>query len=314
MKNEKVSKKKKYIIITLVSIVSIVIGLFAAMAPLIMDDMVNKHMDVEIFNSSDYGVDSIPHSFITEDELNIVAWEVEVENPKGIVILLSGMQGPSVTSFFGYSKLLRDNNYASLLIEMRGHGDSEGDRVSLGIEEILDVKAGVDYIKSTNKYKDVPLIVWGTSMGGVTAINAIGELADIDGIISCSAYSSWEDVFSDNMISMGMPSIIANVERPFLTAYMGFSYGFGNLKINPMKEIKKLNGRPALIAHSTEDTQIPYASFERLIEQISEDDNIEVFVREGDEHFIYYDEYFDNPEEDIEFTSVILSFLNDNFD
>lgn len=99
MKIEKVSKKKKIIIIIIVSIACIVVGLFAVMAPLIMGDMVNKHMDVEIYSSVDYGVDSISHNFITEDDLNIVAWEVEAENPKGIVILLSGMQGPSVTSF-----------------------------------------------------------------------------------------------------------------------------------------------------------------------------------------------------------------------
>lgn len=313
MKTKKKVSIKKIIIIISMIIFILIIGVFSAIPPIIMSKMVNSHMDVEVISPNVYGIDAESLKLITDDELDIAAWEVEVENPKAIVILLSGIQNPSVTAFWGYSKMLMDHGYSSLLIEMRAHGDSEGDRVSLGMDEYLDVKAGVEYIKSIKKNEKLPIIVWGTSMGGTTAINSIGEIPEIDGLISCSAYSSWPDVFCDNMVRMGMPRFIANIEKPFVSLYIGFAYGFDKLDINPLREIKKLNGRPAFIAHSKDDSQVPYASFERIMKK-AKGQNIQEFVREGDEHFIIYDEYFDNPVEDREFSSAIINFLDTNFD
>jgi esterase/lipase len=313
MKTKKKVSIKKIIIIISMIIFILIIGVFSAIPPIIMSKMVNSHMDVEVISPNVYGIDAESLKLITDDELDIAAWEVEVENPKAIVILLSGIQNPSVTAFWGYAKMLMDNGYSSLLIEMRAHGDSEGDRVSLGMDEYLDVKAGVEYIKSIKKNEKLPIIVWGTSMGGTTAINSIGEIPEIDGLISCSAYSSWPDVFCDNMVRMGMPRFIANIEKPFVSLYIGFAYGFDKLDINPLREIKKLNGRPAFIAHSKDDSQVPYASFERIMKK-AKGQNIQEFVREGDEHFIIYDEYFDNPVEDREFSSAIINFLDTNFD
>ncbi|WP_066502501.1 alpha/beta hydrolase [Abyssisolibacter fermentans] len=313
MKKNKISKKKKIIIAVISILLCILIGIFSAIPALVMSDMVNSHMDVEVYSSNEYGLKSESINLTTEDGLSIAAWEVNTEKPKAIVILLSGIQNPSVTAFWGYSKMLKDNNYASLLIEMRAHGDSDGDKVCLGMDEYLDVKAGVKYIKGNKNYKDVPIVVWGTSMGGSTAINSIGEIPEIDGLISCSAYSSWQDAFCDNMVNMGIPSFMVTIEKPFVSIYMGFTYGFNKLDINPLEEIQKLNGRPALLAHSTEDSQVPYASFERLIVKAKEQDNIQIFEREGDEHFICYTEYFENPIEDTEFSLAILKFLNENF-
>lgn len=303
---------KKVIIIIVSIIFLIIIGIFIAIPPMVMSSMANQHMDVEVIAANEFGIVAESLKLITEDELSIVAWKVEADNPKAIVILLSGIQNPSVTAFWGYSKMLMDHGYSSLLIEMRAHGDSEGNRVSLGMDEYLDVKAGVEYIKGDTKHEDVPIIVWGTSMGGTTAINAIGEIDEIDGLISCSAYSSWPDVFCDNMVNMGMPSFIAAIEKPFVSLYLGIAYGFDKLDINPLSEIQKLNGRPAFIAHSKEDSQVPYASFERIIEK-AKDQNIEIFVREGDEHFIIYEEHFENPIEDKEFSTAVLEFLESNF-
>lgn len=306
-------KRTKILLTGLIILFCLVIVVLAAIPPLIINGMVNKHMNVEVYSPEDFGLSDVQAlSLQTADGLAIASWLTEVESPKGIVILLSGIQNPSVTAFFGYGKMLSDNGYASLLIEMRAHGSSEGDRVALGMDEWQDVKAGVDYIKSQDALKEVPVIVWGTSMGGTTAINATGEIPEIDGLISCSAFSSWTDVFSDNMTNMGAPSFFPVIERPFVDLYLGFTYGFNKLKIVPTQEIHKLNGRPALIIHSTGDSQVPFSSFDRIMANAPE--TVETFVRQGDYHFICYDEYFDNPVQDQEFSAVILQFLKKHFE
>ena len=61
-------------------------------------------------------------------------------------------------------------------------------------------------------------------MGGATAINSIGEIEEIDGLISLSAYSSWVDVFYDNMVSLGIPKFVATIEKPFVWLFNYFKF------------------------------------------------------------------------------------------
>ncbi|MDZ4179266.1 MAG: alpha/beta hydrolase, partial [Coriobacteriia bacterium] len=105
---------------------------------------------------------------------------------------------------------------------------------------------------------------------------------------------------------------LASVQRAFVRLYISAKYGFENRNIVPKKEIRHLGDRPALIVHSTGDSQIPYANFERLVEHASA--NIETWVREGDHHFIVADEqHLLNPRQDEEYAGRIMGFLERHF-
>jgi fermentation-respiration switch protein FrsA (DUF1100 family) len=301
----------KMITIIIIVLAVIVVAGFAAIPPIVMKDMVLLHVDVSEMPPEQFGVEAEEVWLTTEDGLRLISWEVKADDPRGIVIFLSGIHNPSVTAYFGHAKMMADNGYSSLLIEMRSHGRSEGSKIYVGTREYLDTKAGVEYIKSQPAYKDLPVIVFGVSMGGATAINSIGEIPDIDGLISVSAFSSWEDAFCDNMIVMGFPPIAAKMEKPFVRLYMGLEFGFGSIRISPVNEIKKLDGRPALLMHSTEDSQIPFASFERLKKAAT--GQVETFVRTGDHHMMCMEEHFTEPWKDEEYAGAILSFLEEHF-
>lgn len=292
-------------------IILFIITAFAMIPIQIIGKMTNFHSAVEIYDSDMFGVESNKIELTTEDNLKLVAWEVEAEKPKGTVIFISGIHNPSVTYFFPHAKMMLNDDYSSLLIEMRAHGESEGDKIGLGMYEYLDVEAGVKYIQSKEEYKDLPIIVFGVSMGGAIAINSIGQIEDIDGLISLSAYSNWADVFCDNMVELGVPKWVAAIEKPFVWGYLCFEYGFDKISINPLNEIQKLDGRPALIMHSKEDSQVPFESYERLIENVGE--NVSSYVREGNYHFITYDGYSNKPWADKEYANSILNFLEENF-
>jgi fermentation-respiration switch protein FrsA (DUF1100 family) len=111
----------------------------------------------------------------------------------------------------------------------------------------------------------------------------------------------------------GIPKFLGILDIPFLSFYLGFHFGFDALKYSPINGIAKLGERPILMMHSTGDTQVPYSEFERLL-KAAESKRVQVttFIREGDVHFIYYDEYFDEPAQDTEFSHAIMQFLNQN--
>ena len=147
-------------------------------------------------------------------------------------------------------------------------------------------------------------------MGAGTVIIAAGEIPRIDAVISISAFSSWPDLFVDNMAMTGIPKVLGIIDIPFLQMYMGLHFGFEALAYSPVNGIAKLGDRPILMMHSTGDTQVPYREFESLLDK-AKNKNIDVttFIREGDEHFICYEQFVKTPTLDVEFSQAILSFL-----
>lgn len=289
----------------------LVLGVLIAVPPVVMGPMVDKHVDfTKVYAAEDYGLSAEKLTLKTDDGLNISAFRVHRDNPRAVVIFISGIHGPSVTAFFGHAKMLADRGYASVLFDTRAHGESDGNRIGLGYEEWQDTKAVVDYIQSIDEYADVPTVVFGVSMGGAIAINSIAQIPQIDGLISMSAYSSWPDVFCDNMVTMGAPAAFAWVEKPFVSAYVMLKYGIGARNMTPINQISNLGDRPALFIHSDEDSQVPFASFERLMRKAPE--HVESWVRDGDLHMICKD--YDNPLNDAEYAERILSFLAKHFD
>ncbi len=293
----------------LIALIFLACLIFAGIPIVVVGDMVNLHVDFgETWTGSEYGLNSDKLNLTTSDGLRIVAYEVTAEQPEAVIIFLSGIHNPSVTAFFGHARMLHDEGYASMLLEMRAHGESEGDVIGLGYEEYLDVQAVVEYLENSDRYTDVPIIVYGLSMGGATAINAIGQIPEIDGLISMSAYSAFDDVFVDNM---GLPEPLGGIQRFFVRLYTSFKYGFDTRHITPVNQIQYLGSRPALIIHSSTDSQVPYANFKRIM--VHAPDHVETWVREGDLHFIVQPGLFLTPLEDSEYADRILQFLDQHF-
>ncbi|WMC92529.1 alpha/beta hydrolase [Kineothrix sp. MB12-C1] len=307
-------KTKKILIIIAIVLTVLFVGALIATPFMVMPMFLGQRLEQEQYISTDYGIDSERITLKTDDSLSIAAWRTRADSPKGTVILLSGIENPSVTAFFGYAKMLADNGWDSLLIEMRARSESEGDEIGLGMTEWLDVKAGVDFLIGDDESKDLPIVTMGTSMGAGTVIIAAGEIPEIDAVISISAFSSWSDMFVEYMSMGGIPKVISVLDKPFVNMYLGLHFGFDALRYSPFNGISKLGERPILLMHSTEDSQVPYSQFEKLLAEANKNQiDVTTFIREGDEHFICYEEYFYVPAQDLEFSKTILDFLNTNF-
>lgn len=308
-------RAKKIIIGTAIVLIVLFIGMLAAIPYMVMPSFLGQRFEQKQYDSmADFSLPSEEITLKTDDDLSLAAWRTRAKDAKGTVIILSGIQNPSVTAFFGYAKMLADNNWDSLLIEMRARSKSKGDEIGFGMTEWLDVKAGVDYLNNDPATKDLPIVTMGTSMGAGTVIIAAGELPEVDAVISISGFSAWSNLFAYYMGESGVPEAISTMDIPFVNLYMGLHFGFDRLQYSPINGIKKLGDRPILLMHSTQDSQVPFSEFERLRDAASQN-NIRVtpFIREGDEHFVCYEKYFLQPTNDIEFSQTVFDFLRVNF-
>ena len=302
MKNN-IGKKILNFVITNVVIFAIILTVIPTF---IMRNMLNKKVTyTQVWPQEEFGIEKADTLKLkSSDDYTVEVFAIEADTPKCAIICLTGMQNPSVTIYYGHSKMFFEESYSSFLTEVRGHGGSDGDRICAGYQEWRDVEAVTDYIKSQPKYNDVPIVVMGVSMGGVVAINSIGLNDDIDALISISAYSSWEDIFCDNM-AHSAPSFLVKMERPFVNIVSMFKYGVNSWKVRPKNLVKELNDRPALIMHTKEDNQVNYSNFERIVNNAPE--NVETYVRENNNHFFVTD--FVNPQSDTMYCNRINSFI-----
>lgn len=301
------STTKRVILKQLLVILLLVLVLILNAGGILTYSLVRKRAD---FNSlekpEEYGVSAENIILTTSDNFKIDSYLVDVNDPKGYIIILSGIYSPSVTFYFGYAKMFKDLGYSSLLVEMRAHGRSDGDKIMLSYTEERDVNAAVAYINSIDG--DIPVIVFGTSMGGSVAINSIANNSRIDGVISQSAFSSWEENIMDQFESYGVPSFLAKSQVPFTRLLLGFKYGFKNITNTPGNNIDRISPEKMFLLHSKGDSQVKIQNLDRLMCKLTSD--VDTYVVDGDKHFIVGSETeFLNPTLDIEYYERIKAFL-----
>lgn len=128
-------------------------------------------------------------SFRTTDGLTLRGWFVLVSRDKAAV-LVHGKD----TNRFGsdhtlrVARWLRDAGYSLLLFDMRGHGESDGERFSLGQHERKDVAAAVDHLAGRG-FAPGRVVVVGESMGAAVAVQGVAVRRDVAAVVADSAYA-----------------------------------------------------------------------------------------------------------------------------
>ena len=292
-------------LLIVVAVVMVVAIAAYAVVAIKMHSMLDCRCTGEPYEASDYGVESAEVKLTSADGIKLTAYEVRVERPKGVVICLGGIHSPTVTKWYGHSRLFADNGYSSLLLDLRSHGASEGKGIYAGTREWMDVDAAVEYIASQQYYQGVPIVVMGLSMGAATAVVSVGKNSQIDALISLSSYSEWGYNFDRN-VEQKMPAVVAKLLSPFVALVTKMRFG-SMADITPERMIANLGSRPALLVHSLGDRLVPFESFERLTAVAPQ---VERWVLRGDNHCII--DQFDSPQQDTEYCHRIIDFLDRN--
>lgn len=295
------AKSMVYIIVLMVLITVVAVGF--ALPAVKMHKMLDRRSEGEPYDPTEFGVESSVVALESVDGVSLTAYEVAVESPKGVVICLGGIHSATITNWYGHSKLFADNGFASVLLDVRSHGRSDGEKIYAATREWMDVDAAVEYIRSKELYNGVPIIAMGLSMGAATAVVATGRNENIDALIALSAYSDWAYNFDLNAEQV-VPKFVAKMLSPFVAVVTRLR--FGNMAtITPRNEIKKLGNRPALLVQSVGDKLVPYGNF---VELVAAAPQVQRWVLKGDNHCIIDD--FVHPQNSEQYCKRIVEFLN----
>lgn len=282
-------KKTPRMALAAATIVSVVFVAFVVICTTIAYNVLSSMSDIRIERNEPF-----PEKYASvleeievrnKDGLAIRAYLLAHENSKGNVLILHGMHGMDASSLFGYAEFIYKAGYTPICIDMRAHGKSDGEKISFGYHEPLDVAAVIEWLKNEQRFSENPIILYGLSMGASTAINTAALSQHVDGVIAVSAFSSIQDQVSDYMIRDGAPKTFVKIFRPFVNLALKMKFGVSPVSDSPLERIRQIGDIPVLIIHGDMDTQTHVSHAEKLYENSGSSKNA-LWIVQGKGHLI----------------------------
>lgn len=189
----------------------------------------------------------------TADNLKIRGYKIftKQRESKGTVILLHGIRAYK-EHFLPICKLLTNKGYDCIIVDLRGHGESDGKYCTFGYYEKYDIISVIDEIIKDQKLNN-NIGIWGQSLGAAISLQTMA----IDKRIK---FGIIESTFADlDVVSKAYISRLLKIDNSTLSNYLinrSNTIGkFTSSKIKPKDSARKIT-QPILLVHGTKDERI----------------------------------------------------------
>ena len=187
------------------------------------------------------GVQFETHFMQVEPGIELEAWYIPHSQASGIILLCHGYSA-SRSDVLSEALAFHEMGYTTVLIDFRGSGGSSGHTTSIGFHEADDVACAVDYIQRT--FQDVPLILYGQSMGSVAILRAISTHAiQPEALILEAVFDRMLSTVKNRFSAMGWPSFPGAY---LLVFWGGFQQGFWGFALGGLLMISPPGGIPIM--------------------------------------------------------------------
>lgn len=209
------------------------------------------------------------------DNYNLCGYLTSCKNSIGCIILSHGISCNHATMLH-HVEFFKNQNYDVLLVDQRGHGNSDLTISTYGFKEKEDISLWIAYLRNIG-YKKIGIM--GHSMGASIALLTCSEPVKPDFVISESAYSNLKDLikFNSEDIKLLSPIILFN-----LNLMCKILHRFSLEDIDVLKAIKSSN-IPILFIHGDKDELIPF----HMSMDMSKATNNDIYIVKNCRHSIY---------------------------
>ena len=189
------------------------------------------------------------------DRLKLFARYYHYKDGGPLHIQFHGYKGSAFRDFCGNAVLAEKLGFNALIVDQRGHGNSDGNTICFGIKERFDVLSWIGF--ALDRFgDDLSIILSGVSMGSATVLMASDlELPkNVKGIVTDCPFSSPFDII--NTVCQRDVGISPKLAYPFLMLGARLFAGI-NLKSVTATNCVKNATVPILIIHGEDDRFVP---------------------------------------------------------
>ncbi len=281
------NRNKNNLIITFVFLIcSFIITLFFSVKTFYKKAMINDKIHKTYKNRDDFSKDNIyieknfPKKEITlgNRDFNIEKWHyinerdfvltsfahIQKSYTNKWIVVVHGYEESSST-MGDYGKMFFEEGYNVLLVDNEYHGESEGDHISMGTFDCINVLRWVDEIVKQDDSSEI--VLFGLSMGAATVMMAsdkkLNPSKHIKAIVEDCGFTSSEDMFSYRLkVEYKLPKL------PLIYAVDIFNYFKNGYRFNdktPLKAVSNTN-IPMLFIHGDKDDYVPFYMVHKLFD------------------------------------------------
>lgn len=194
-------------------------------------------------------------------KLKLHAYEITNTESSDIwTIVIHGYMGHGRGMTY-YAKEFYNMGYNVLVVDLRGHGKSEGKYIGMGWHDRLDIIDWTNYL--INKNSNCKIILHGVSMGAATVMMTTGENlpSNIKVAIEDCGYTSIWDEFEVQLKEMyGLSTFpVLNAADSICKIRAGYKFEDGS----SVEQVKK-SKTPTLFIHGELDKFVPFEMLDKV--------------------------------------------------
>jgi uncharacterized protein len=220
------------------------------------------------------------HRFPATKDQELEAWYCDSPRPEGLVVLFHGYAAAKA-SLLTEARAFHDLGFATLLVDFRGSGGSDGDDTTIGVREAEDVVQACRY--AAGRWPGLPLILYGQSMGSAAILRAVA----LDGltpaalVLECP-FDRLLNTVENRFTIMGLPTF--PVAR-LLVFWGGVQHGFNGFRHNPVDYAPAVRC-PVLLLQGALDSRATLPQAQSIYAALAEPKQMHVFADLGHESYI----------------------------
>ncbi len=268
-------------------LVTLLLVFVFVVAPYLLAHLVTRAgtrpMDQRLTSSpTDFDLDFEEVTFTSQDGVPLKGWYLGGADRDVSVVCAHGLFR-SRREVLERAVVLRRAGFNVLLFDLRRHGESGGERITLGYKERLDIGGAVAYLRERSPGHRI--FLFGVSMGAAAALLAAAEDPEIVAVIADSSFLSLEHTVAHHLkLFWGLPRFPLADELIFFVEYLA---GFRSEDLNLEEAVDRIGGRPLLFIAGGNDQRMPESVQRRLFES-SQNPRSRFVVVEGAGHGAAY--------------------------
>jgi alpha-beta hydrolase superfamily lysophospholipase len=179
-------------------------------------------------------------------------WYLPTNERRRLIVLVHGMWS-SWLEMAALGRDLHNRGHDVLLFDLRGHGQSDSTRITLGRRERADLRAVLTWAAEAGFTRD--RIGWlGYSMGASTLLLEAAQNPEIQVVVMDSPYGNLPELLKTQL---SKHSHLPSWFNPGILAAARWFFGVRTDDLVPIRAARSWGNRPLLLIHGESDTIVP---------------------------------------------------------
>jgi pimeloyl-ACP methyl ester carboxylesterase len=208
------------------------------------------------------GLDYREVSLQSSDGLPLGAWWVGRDGSSRAAVLVHGWGGDRSDLHIVETALVYHRaGFNVLMLDLRAHGGSGGDRITVGYREARDVRGALSWLRSRG-FDPRDVVLHGWSLGGAAVVQAAPGTG-VAAVVEEAAYADLVPLLRERLPEV---SSLPPFFTPGILLMGRLFLGIDPWAVRPVEEAGQLyrEGVPFMIIHSRDDEMIPFEHAESL--------------------------------------------------